>query len=184
MPVYNSDFNFANKEERNLSFNQKVVDWSLQSGKKIIIITEAIVLISLFAKFKLVRDSNAINSKLENLKLEVLQKTEEEKRFNNIIADINKFKAIKEGQIDWVDRFLLINQNVADQVILTSATYTADQATIKAEVSDIRAFGTFIGKILGEERITSAFLVSSEFKQDDELFIFEMVLRIKDVERL
>ena len=184
MPQYNSDFNFASKEETNLSFNQKVVDWSIQSGKKIIIITEAIVLISLFAKFKLVRDSNAINYKLENLKLEVLQKTEEEKRFNEIISDINKLKEIEASQINWVDRFVLVNKNVADQVILTSATYTVDQATIKAQVSDIRAFGVFIGKILSEDRITSASLISSEFNQDDQLFIFEMVLKIKDVERL
>lgn len=178
------------KESPNLTFSgtfdksdsstmQKLLEWSIKSGKKLIIVTEALVLIALFSKFSLIRNVNAINYRIEDLKFEVIENQDIERHYNLILSDINKIKEVENSRIDWDLRITSISDKIPDDMRLIKVGYSPDSSEISATVGSIQGFAFFIQQLLNDDQTDRIILKSSKYSKTNQQYEFTLSVIIK-----
>jgi len=181
MPEISPDnFNLTSEDATTNNRNRRIIEWAIKSGKKIIIVTEIIVLISLFVKIQLFNSVHTINAKIEKTRLEILSMNETETKIRALNHDLTKIKAVEDSKKDWVQHFKLALDDLppSPSIIVKDIDLSETEIKISGQADSVQSFGYMIQTYLSNDAIKKIILTSSKYDSKDELYEFELTLEI------
>lgn len=176
----NTQINFAMQATTSQNKSKKLIDWAIQSGKKIIIITEIVVLLSLFIKIQLFNNVSQVNSQIEDVRFEIIAMDQTESQIRQIIKDLNKIKAVDQSRTDWVKYFSTTLNDLppAPSVIIQDVNLANNEIKVSGTADSIQSFGYVIQKYLSDEFIKKIILTASKYEAKENVYFFDLTLQI------
>lgn len=167
-------------KEIRVSLGQQLFKWTIESGKKIVILTEAIVLLVFISRFKLDRDTNRLRERIENKQAIVKSTQKLETEHRRIQRKLNRIKLITREQIDWNKRLDSFTQKMPQDVTLENLSLDHNSIALSAKVKTAASFGTFIKLLLQDDNTQAVFLKSSSYNKQEKNYKFSLDIRVID----
>ncbi len=157
---------------------QRIFEWTTTTGKRIIMLTELIILIFFFSRFKL--DQNLLKIKkdiaLSGSILEYYQP--QENKLKTAQKKIRKIKELKQTAFKWNNQLDLIQNKTPTKLTFETLSISANKIEMQATVDDAVSFGTFIQELVSEPKIKSITFTSSSYDVKKNIYEFAMILVI------
>lgn len=171
--------NFVEPQYHTENLLDQIFQWVLQSGRKIIIFTEIIVLGVFISRFALDRKIHDLRENVESKKTIIESTKNIEIEHRRIQAKLINLEQIVKAQSDfrtWLDEFTTkIPQNLSLKT-LTVKTYGA---SLSASASDASSFATFINLLITDPKVKTIVLTSSQFDKDTKEYKFSLDVNLK-----
>jgi hypothetical protein len=163
MPA-SSEINFIpNAPKTSLSVKDQIFQWVIKNGKRIVIITQAIVLLVFVSRFKFDNDIRGITSEIEQNQAILESLSDVEDKYIHNQERLALVKPIIERQINWDERLTNFNKKIPDDLILNNVKFDEDQISLDAFTKSPQSFQVFISLLIGDPTIESVILNASEF---------------------
>ncbi|OGC52341.1 hypothetical protein A2982_03670 [candidate division WWE3 bacterium RIFCSPLOWO2_01_FULL_39_13] len=177
MPEQNNSINFAaRKTIRDDGLVKKIFDWTLKRGVKMIIITEAIVLLIFISRIGSEREMRLLSQKVKEQQIVVEQHQDFEQLFNEKQTKLIQIENIINSKTNWIEIAKNFNSSIPLGAVLTEISYSPGDIEFGAEVSSPEAFGILISKLKSNSSIKSLTLLSSRYNTEESFYELSLSL--------
>jgi len=172
--------NFKPEDLQEAYKTKPIVDWINKTGKHILVVVQALILIFIGVNFYFSRSLNSLTEEFNSLKgttqsFEKLALVEEYKILQQKITEIEN---IQSKQIDWNARLSDLSEKVPSDLIIDEYEFNPNQLIISAHVESVQGFATFISKLRNDADIKTVVLTSSLYDQKTKIFEFKMEIEL------
>ncbi len=177
MPVQNDlSFKSSSTNAKDPTLIQKIFFWITTYGKKIVIITEIIVIASLFSQTYFVRELNKTHKSIEDSKTFVLNSLETEKIFRGHIKDINFAKDTNLKKIKWSNVLAKTLENISSRsgIEMDSIKFLAQSTTFTGTANSSQDFAYLIQTLLSQEEVVKIVVTQGAYNSDDKSYSFSL----------
>jgi len=161
------------------NLGQRIFQWTIKTGKIIIMIVEFLVLAIFFSRFKLNQDLIKLKKDIDFSAqvLNVYQK--DETNLRNAQQKIEKIKAIDNSKFDWEKQISFIQSKVPELMNIETLSINKTTTEISAKVKDASSFGVFVRELVNDPVITSITFSSSRYNTEEKEYEFSMDITMK-----
>ena len=170
--------NFVEQKENN--FIQDIFDWTITSGRKVIIFTEIIVLAVFLSRFYFDRKLHDVKLNIEDKQAIIESSYDIEIEHRRIQTKLEFLKSVLDAQIDWRNWLDNFTKKIPATLVLNQVILNKQTATISAIAKTPDSFAIFISILLQDEDINSVILTQSSFDKETKEYEFTMELDLKD----
>ncbi len=179
MPA-SSEINFIpNAPKTNPSVKDQIFQWVIKNGKRIVIITQAIVLLVFLSRFKFDSDIRNITTEIEKNEAIVESLSATEKRYIENQEKLGLIKPIIEKQVDWETRLNDFNKKIPSELVLENVKFIDNTIELSANTKSSQSFQAFIGVLLADSNIQSIVLQASQFDSATGEYSISLHLELK-----
>ena len=181
MPITNNpDINFKPEDIQQNYKTKPIIEWIDKTGKTILIMVEASILIFLALNFYFSRSLNGLNSQYTGLK-DKTTSPEDIKLIQNhkeLQEKVETIKNISKTQLNWEERLTMIQEKIPADLIVKNYEFSANTLLISADVTSVQGFAFFISKLRSDPEISSITLVESKYNNLTKAFSFGMEISL------
>ncbi len=175
MPVQNNlSFKSSSTDAKDPTLIQKIFFWITSYGKKIVIITEIIVIVSLLSQTYFIRELNKTHKSIENSKTFVSNSLETEKIFREYIKDINFIKDTNLKKTKWSIVLAKTLENIATRsgIEMDSMKLLTSSTTFTGTANTSQDFAYLIQTLLSQEEVVKIVVTQGAYNSDDKSYSF------------
>lgn len=172
MPSSEINFSPNAKEKGPASTRDQVFQWVIKNGKRIVIFTQAVVLIVFISRFKFDNDVRNITREVEKNQVIVEDLSSIEEQYLDNQRKLGLVKPIIERQIDWKDRLDDFNGKIPNDLTLENFKFSEKSIELSARTKSPQSFQVFISLLSQDQSVQSAVLKSSSYDNETNEFKF------------
>ena len=176
------NIDFALSEDKNVSqerSSQKIFNWVIKEGTKILILTEILVILLLATRVYLEKDLENITKKTARAEKSYKQYKEIESKHAEILPSIKFLEEIEEEKIDLRARIRNFNNRLPSSSILNSLGYDENGFQFEASIQDAVDFGFLISELIKDEKISAIQLRKSSFNTKEKRYEIDLIVEYK-----
>lgn len=174
-----SDINFSpNAVEKTPSVKDLIFQWVIKNGKRIVIFTQAIVLLVFLSRFKFDTDVRNITQEVEKNQAIVESLADVEAKYVENQAKLGLLRPIIESQIDWKERLDNFTKKIPNDMVLGSASFTANSIKVSATTETPQSFQLFLSLLIQDPSVKGIILESSKYDRSTNEYYFVMSVEI------
>lgn len=170
----------ASNEKAPGGVKDQIFEWVLNNGKKIVLITQAIVLLVFISRFKFDSDIRKLNKEIEQNQVVVENYAELEEKYLENQRRLGLIKPIIEDQIDWAERLQNFNTKIPNNLTLKNLQFEESKVKISAKTNSAQAFQLFVSLLVDDSSVQSAVLEASEFNTETNEYEFVISIEVKN----
>lgn len=140
MPARVKLINLIPPSEFESSFWGRFLKWAITAGRKVIILTELVVIMAFLSRFKLDEDIRRYNEEISGKRNLLESRKSFEDDFNRLKSKITAAKAVEKEQSDASNTLGKISGYVPQEVRLLNLSITKDVTNLVGESLNERAF--------------------------------------------
>ncbi len=174
-----SEINFVPDSSKKVpNIKDQIFQWVIKNGKRIVIITQAIVLIVFISRFKFDTDIRNLNTEIEQNQAVVENLADVETAYLQNQEKLGLIKPIIERQIDWDKRLTDFTAKIPNDLTLATVKFSEKAISITAGTKNAQSFQIFVNLLVKDQTIRSAVLQSSQYdtEADEYKFVINMEL--------
>lgn len=178
MPLPTSLSFTPEKIEQKQSIIERLFAWITLYGKKIVIATEAIVIISLLIQVYLTREVNRINKSIEDGRKFIVDSKDLENKFRIYSADIGFIKKTKLESSEWSTQASKILNQVSEKngIFINSVELTTQKITLEGTSETSQDFAFLIQSFLSEKNVAKLIVNGSSYQRDTKKYSFNLAI--------
>lgn len=133
------------------SFWGHFLKWAVTYGRYIIILTELVVIIAFFSRFKLDNDLRSLSEEIEGQKNVLDAGMVREQEFRYMQSRLEAANKLSESQLGAREALHKIEEKVPLEVKLTNLALGPEKVTVSAVAASEQAMGDMLNRMLKEE---------------------------------
>lgn len=144
MPAPTSNINLLPKNVIEERRTNQFLDWALTYGRYIIIVTELVVLLAFFSRFRLDQELTDLHTTINQKQAIIASVSDFETNVRLLQTRLSKIRQLDEGHTVYLDILTLLDQALPEDVILTTITLTNTHVELSANAFSQTGFAAFI----------------------------------------
>jgi len=178
--MFSRQINLVPKQDvEKFEFKKKLLFWLSRSGRAIIIITEALVLLVFIFRFYYDSKIADLGESVENKVTVISERSFLEEKVRKIQEDIFKTRTVLDLLNDPYFQFKVLNSSVPWDIELDSIKIVPDAIFISARTKDVISFARLISNLTQSENILSVALKEANYSTEDAYYSFSMDIKIR-----
>lgn len=125
----------------------RFLNWSLTYGRYIIIVTELIVLLAFFSRFRLDQQLTDLHESINQKQAIITSLSNFERDVRRLDDRINKIKEIDRDATVYLDALSILDTLLPEDVILSKIEFTGSHVTIQATAFARSGFSRFVQNV-------------------------------------
>ena len=125
----------------------KVLKWILNVGRYIVIITELIVILAFFSRFKLDRDLTNLNEQIEKKQAVIQSHQDFEKEFRFLQTRLSNISSLHQEQASTTEIIKQVSSLIPIEVTLDKITVDQNQVKLSALALSESGLAAFLGNL-------------------------------------
>lgn len=184
MPEENDPINFipddllVNEEPTKNAFLSTIFNWTIKSGRKILVITAAIVITIFFIRIKIDRDISKSLETIEEQEARILSMSQIEKEHTKLQKKIEIIKLANSQEINWFDRFNRFSDTVPEDIKIEEISYSKTNIRFSALAKTSQSFGIFLTTLISDTKISEILLTASKYNPEDKSYSFSLEIKL------
>ena len=168
------------KEEEKKGPLAIVFDWTIASGRKILVITAAIVITIFLIRIKIDYDISKSVEKIESQEAKISSLVKTERDHLQIQKKLKLLNSVKSNEINWAERFNKFSKNLPSDVLIEKITYTKNSVTLSATTNSVQSFAKFLTILISDSQIKEILLTESHYVTEDKSYTFSMEVNLNE----
>lgn len=180
MPEVNDDnVNFITEELQEEAvvsnkFLSIVFNWTIKSGRNILVLTAAIVITIFFIRIKIDHDISKSMEIISEQEAKILSMTQIEKEHVKFQKKLEIIKLANENKIDWTQRFNKFSNSLPQDIRIEEIIYTKNDVKFSAIASSSDSFSIFLAGLISDKQVSEILLTGSKYIPQDKSYLFSM----------
>lgn len=185
MPEATDPINFIpeellNKEETKSGPLAIVFDWTIASGRKILVVVATIVITIFFIRIKIDSDISKSIEKISVQEAKILSMSQIEKEHIQIQKKLALIKSVKSNEINWSERFNKFSGSIPRDITIEKITYTKSNVKFSATANSSSSFSIFLAELISDKQIKDILLTASKYIPADKSYTFSMEVTLNE----
>lgn len=152
------NINLVIKEDQAQSFSEQFLSWALTYGRYIIIITQIVVLLVFFLRFKLDRDHTDLKESVSQKQAIVESVSDLEAEFRKTQDKISNIRLTTTNQNLFPQVMHFLAENMPSDTNFTSIALTTDKISLSATAANLRSFSFLLRQLQKDSKLTEVSL--------------------------
>ncbi|PIR42604.1 hypothetical protein CO058_03000 [candidate division WWE3 bacterium CG_4_9_14_0_2_um_filter_35_11] len=169
-----------NKEETKSGPLAIVFDWTIASGRKILVVVATIVITIFFIRIKIDNDISKSIEKISEQEAKILSMSQIEKEHIQIQKKLVLIKSVKLNEINWAERFNKFSGSLPRDITIENITYTKSEVTFSAIANSSDSFSIFLTGLISDKQVKDVLLTASKYIPEDKSYSFSMEVTLNE----
>lgn len=175
MPAPTTNINLLPKNVIEERRTNQFLDWALTYGRYIIIVTELVVLLAFFSRFRLDQELTDLHTAINQKQAIIASVSDFETNVRLLQTRLSKIRQLDEGHTIYLDILNLLDQTLPEDVILTTITLNNTHVELSANALTQKGFATFIQSLKKNTSVRNLRIKSvSKSEQSQQALRFDL----------
>ena len=157
-----------------------VFDWTIASGRKILVVTAAIVITIFLIRIKIDYDISKSVETIEAQEPKISSLVRTERDHIQIQKKLKLLSLVKTNKIDWTQRFNKFSKSLPSDILIEKITYTRNSVTLSAIANSSDSFAKFLTILISDSQIKDILLTQSNYVIEDKSYTFSMEVNLNE----
>lgn len=186
MPKANSDpINFIpdeliEKEEPKSGFLSTIFEWTVSSGRKILVITASIVITIFFIRIKIDSEITTLVQRISIQEAKILSMSQIEKEHLKNQKKLMILKLADGNRTDWVQRFNKFSKSLPQDTYIENIIYTRKNVEFSAIANSSESFGLLLTDLISDDQISDILLTASKYIPETKAYSFTLEVTLNE----
>jgi Tfp pilus assembly protein PilN len=163
------------------SLPQQLFRLMLTKGKTLIILTEIVVLVVFFSRFKLETDISDLSEEIKNKSVLVESAIPLQREYAVLQEQTETLENIYSQQTDWSKVIKSFDEQLPYGVIMNSVSYSGKEVNMSGTVDTAASFGKLIQVLNKNNNVEEVILGGSSYDTETKTYDFDLNLKVKEL---